>query len=389
MAEKNSKDDKRPIIKKVKKVAGHGHHGGAWKVAYADFVTAMMAFFLLLWLLSTSSKATLEGLAEFFTPTEGIKDSQGIGFKGGLAESEDGALRANLSNPGLVAGHSMQGQVPDDPNLPKIDAEQEANILKKGANEVEKKFSQDASLQEYKDNVNVRQTSEGLQIDIMDSDKYGIFERGSSRLTLQGRTIVEAMVPILRKMPNFISVAGHTDASPTEAGQASYTNWELSADRAQAVRRFLVSAGMERERTKKVIGFADRDLYVPKEPRSPKNRRIALTLLKGSHLLIPDVALSKEEAAAPAPAMPTTSTPEAEPTAEAAPAPEAGVHPEATGHEDAPAASPAAATAAPAVEAPNKEAPAAPAPAEAAHPEAAHPEASPATTEAPAAASAH
>ena len=299
MAEKkDSKDDKkRPIIiKKIKKVSGHGHHGGAWKVAYADFVTAMMAFFLLLWLISTSSKDTLAGLAEYFTPTEGIKDSQGIGFKGGKSDDDLGTMKNKLSAPGLVSGRTPTGVAPDNPeNQSQVQGDQEANLFKQGATALEQKFTHDTALQQFRDNVSAQQTPDGLQIDIMDSDKYSMFDRGTARLTTQGRLILGAMVPIVKKMPNFITITGHTDASPAETGQAEYTNWELSADRAQTVRRFLLDSGLEQERTQKVIGMADRQLYTPQDPRGPKNRRVALVLLKGSHILIPDAALPKAQ----------------------------------------------------------------------------------------------
>ncbi len=305
MAAKGGKDDgKRPIIIKKIKKGGHGHHGGAWKVAYADFVTAMMAFFLLLWLLSSSSKATLEGLAEYFTPTTGVKDSMGIGFKGGTSDAKDGISKSNMSQPGLVSGRTPQGMIPETDDAKPQETEQEASLRKQSAAEIEKKFTEDSALKQYKDNINVRQTAEGLEINIMDSEKYSMFERGSAQLTEHGRTIITTITPILRKMPNYMSIAGHTDASPAETGQANYSNWELSADRGQSVRRFLAQSGMEGERPKKVTGMADKELYTPEEPRGPKNRRVALVMLKGSHILIPDAAVPKADAPAETPAAP-------------------------------------------------------------------------------------
>ena len=291
-AGKNKDDEKRPIIiKKIKKGGHGGHHGGAWKVAYADFVTAMMAFFLLLWLLASSSKAKLEGLAEFFTPTVGIKDSQGIGFNGGVSESEQGKAKTDHAKPALVTGNTPTGDIPETPEKSKAESDQEAELFKKGQTAIEQAVSQDKTLQQYKDNVQATMTPEGLRIDIMDSDKYAMFERGKAVLTEHGKTIIGRMTGILKKMPNNTAITGHTDASPNEGGRADYTNWELSSDRAQTTRRFMVQSGMENERAKKVTGMADKELLVPSEPRGAKNRRISILMLKGSHILIPDGAV--------------------------------------------------------------------------------------------------
>lgn len=312
MAAGKKDDGKRPIIIKKIKKGGHGHHGGAWKVAYADFVTAMMAFFLLLWLLSTSSKSKLEGLAEFFTPTVGIKDSMGIGFKGGSANSEVGIAKDKTAAPGLVSGRAPTGVAPETPeNTSKSESDQDANLFKQGATAIEQTFAKDGALQQYQDNISVSQTPDGLRIDVMDSNKFGMFEPGTAKLTVHGQTILARVAELVKKMPNFMAVAGHTDASPAETGRADYTNWELSSDRAQSARRFLTKSGLEAERAKKVTGMADRELMTPQEPRGPKNRRVSITMLRGSHILIPDAAMPK---AAPIDAVP------AQPASPAAPA---------------------------------------------------------------------
>lgn len=306
-----SKDGQRPIIvKKVKKVAG-GHHGGAWKVAYADFVTAMMAFFLLLWLLSTSSKATLEGLSEYFTPTQGIKDSQGIGFKGGISADVDGTAKSTKSQPGVVTGQTPSGVVADNPDI-KSDTESEAedNLFRDGGKAVDQAFTQDKELSQYQENISTTQTPEGLRIDITDTDKYAMFDRGNAELTEHGQKIMARIVTIIKKMPNYMAIYGHTDASPTEAGKQNYTNWELSSDRAQAARRFMLKSGMEPERPKKIIGMADKELFTPNEPRGPKNRRISIVLMRGSHILIPDAAIP-----APSEGQPHVASPKAMPQA--------------------------------------------------------------------------
>ncbi len=295
---KEKDEAKRPIIvKKIKKVAG-GHHGGAWKVAYADFVTAMMAFFLLLWLLSTSSKATLEGIAEYFTPTIGVTGAQGIGFKGGASATAVGTAKSDMSNPGVVTGATPAGAVSKAPEMQApTENHEDDNLFKQGGDAIQQAFTQDKSLSQYQQNISVEQTAEGLKIDLMDSDKYPMFEPHSATLTVHGQAILARMAPLIKKMPNYMSVTGHTDASPAEAGnaQTGYTNWELSADRANMTRRYLEKSGIEPERAKKVVGMADQELLVPGEPRNPRNRRVSIIMLRGSHILIPDAALSDQK----------------------------------------------------------------------------------------------
>lgn len=316
MAGGGKKDEgKRPIIIKKIKKGGHGHHGGAWKVAYADFVTAMMAFFLLLWLLSTSSKSKLEGLAEFFTPTTGVKGEKGIGFKGGTSDTTIGVSKSNTANPGVITGQAATGVTPDSVDQAKSEADQDANLFKQGATAIEQSFTKDESLKQYQDNINVQMTSEGLKIDVMDSDKFGMFEPGTARLTTHGQAILTRVSQLVKKLPNFMALSGHTDASPAETGRADYTNWELSSDRAQAARRFMTKAGLEPERSKKVTGMADRELFTPQEPRGPKNRRVSIIMLRGSHMLIPDAAIPKGADSAPEAAAPAAEQPAEAPAA--------------------------------------------------------------------------
>ena len=306
-------DDKAPII--VKKVIkkGGGHHGGAWKVAYADFVTAMMAFFLLLWLLSTSSKATLEGIAEYFTPTVGIKDAKGIGFKGGTTSTPIGIEQSNMAQPGVVTGATPMGVTPQDPDKrAPTPAEEEDNLFEKGSTAITQAFQKDPAVSQYANNIAISQTPEGMRIDIHDSDQYPMFETGSAQLTVHGQKVLGKMAGLLGKMPNYMSITGHTDGSPAEAGKPDYSNWELSSDRAQAARRYLVKSGVSSDQPEKVTGMADREMVLPSEPRSPQNRRITLVMLRGSHVMIPegavpatvsqDVTPPPKPAAAPAPA---------------------------------------------------------------------------------------
>ena len=303
MAGKDS--DKRPIIIKKIKKGGHGHHGGAWKVAYADFVTAMMAFFLLLWLLSTSSKAKLQGIAEYFTPTVGLKDGLGIGFKGGSSQSESGIAKNDAAQPGVVNGAVRSGEVAEsqDTKAP-VESDQDDKLFKEGGTAVEQAINNDKTLQAVRDQISVQQTPEGLKIDITDSDKYPMFIPQTATLTDMGKAVLGQMAKVIRKMPNYLAVIGHTDASTDEQGKADYTAWELSADRANAARRYLLKSGIDPQQPKKVTGSGDKELLLPNDPRSPRNRRVTLLMMRGSHILIPDAAVPGGAPSAPPPPKP-------------------------------------------------------------------------------------
>ncbi|MFO1242623.1 MAG: flagellar motor protein MotB [Rickettsiales bacterium] len=272
----------QPIIKKVYKLEG-GHHGGAWKVAYADFVTAMMAFFLLLWLLSTTSEAQKEAIADYFTPTIGLKDEMGIGFEGGATPNEEGVKKSDLMPPGVVVGQVQPGPTPETPKDTLIESDQDAKLFEKAEQAVKQAMESDPNLRDYKDNVIVEQSPEGLKIQIVDSDKDSMFEPGTSKLTEFGRNVLSSMAKIIAMMPNYISLTGHTDASAFSNGN-SYGNWELSADRANSSRRFLLTTGMPSQRVAKIVGLADKELLFPQTPRSPKNRRITIILLRGAYM---------------------------------------------------------------------------------------------------------
>ncbi len=275
---------KRPIIIKKIKKGGHAHHGGAWKVAYADFVTAMMAFFLMLWLLASASDAQLEGLAEYFTPTIGVKDSMGIGFAGGESPEKDGIKKTDLAPPGIVVGQPPQGLTPEDPTRDTLmEAEKDAKLFEKAEEAIKQAFESDPNMRDLSENIIVEQSPEGLKIDITDSDKHPMFETGRTSLTVYGQRTLSKMYEILKDTPNFISLTGHTDITPFGRNK-DYTNWELSADRANTARRYLVGIGMDPERPKKVVGMADAELLLPELPKSPRNRRISIILLRGAYM---------------------------------------------------------------------------------------------------------
>lgn len=322
------------IIKKIKK-GGHAHHGGAWKVAYADFVTAMMAFFLLLWLLSATSSSQKQGIAEYFTPTVGLKDSKGIGFNGGLSAGPKGNSRTDKTAVGLVVGQVKQGPDIDtpnmqqgkaDPNAPDAAHNEKSNddvvpdkeIMAQAEEDV-KQAMQEPELKDYNNNVVMQETPEGLKIDMIDDPQKPMFVPGTTTLTDMGKKVLDTMARVVVKTPNNISINGHTEA-PSGNVNPQYTVWELSSDRANSARRFLASTALEKERVVKIVGRADKELLVPNEPSNPRNRRITILVLRESYfrdpkevattrglITTPEAKLKKPDA--PQPAAPAATPP--------------------------------------------------------------------------------
>jgi chemotaxis protein MotB len=234
----DAKANAQPIIIIKKKAAHHGHHGGAWKVAYADFVTAMMAFFMVLWLMNSSTKIQ-ESVSGYFRDPVGYKKSVGTGVAG-LGES------LTLSK--------------DD--MPKL------------KDKIEQALREMPTFQEIKDQVKFTVTGEGLRIELLETDSGMFFESGNSNPSQHGRDLLSKIATELGKMPNQILIEGHTDSKPF-AGKV-YTNWELSADRANAARRLMQAAGVRMDQVVEVRGFADQHLFKTDEPTHPSNRRISL-----------------------------------------------------------------------------------------------------------------
>ena len=229
-----------PPIIIIKKKGGHGgHHGGAWKVAYADFVTAMMALFIVLWLMS-SSKQTQLAISGYF------KDPSGTGNKLGST----------------VAGTG------EAPPVPKQD-------MAKLKDQLQKTIQKINDLDKLKKNIEMTVTAEGLRIELLESEKGTFFESGSSKLNDSGQELLTLMAAELGKVPNHISLEGHTDAKPF-TGRGNYSNWELSADRANAARRLMQLTGLRGDQVSQVRGFADQRLRNLKDPLDPANRRISI-----------------------------------------------------------------------------------------------------------------
>ena len=232
-------DETRPIII-IKKKSGHaGHHGGAWKVAYADFVTAMMALFIVLWLLNTS-KPVREAIAGYFRDPAGTA----------------GKLGTSTAGPGAQV----------------VVAKDDMSKLKE---EIEKAISHMPNFDKLKDQIEIKVTPEGLRIELLESAKGTFFDLGSPEPNQNGEELLDLLAGELGKLPNKISIEGHTDSKPY-SGKRNYGNWKLSTDRANSARRLMQQQGLGEKQIAQVRGFADQLLRKPENPVDPSNRRISL-----------------------------------------------------------------------------------------------------------------
>jgi len=290
-------DNQPPIIiKKVKKGGDHGHHGGAWKLAYADFVTAMMAFFLLLWLLSATTEVQKEGIADYFTPTFASKSTSGAnGVLGGNSVTSDdgaqssGSVVVTLANPSAASDNqtATTPQTPDDDAINKAIAEREEEMFKDAEKELTDAIQNTPDLRSFADNLIIDRTPEGMRIQIVDQNRRSMFPSGSAEPYPRTKQILQLVAKIIMKLPNRISIAGHTDSQPI-ANRPDYSNWELSSDRANASRRVLREAGVPVTRIAEVKGLADTEPLFPEDTTLPSNRRISITLLREAPVLPPN-----------------------------------------------------------------------------------------------------
>lgn len=284
-------DDVVPIIVKKVKKGGHGAHGGAWKVAYADFVTAMMAFFLLLWLLNVTTTEQKEGLSDYFAPTtSSVSQSGAGGMLGGRSMQVDGARLSDTGAPSVISSIKPPEQgKKDDGEAAKTREMDEAELLAKLAKIEEASFEQarkeirqaiakDPQLSGLEDNIIIDMTPEGLRIQIVDQFNESMFESGSSKITGRVLKLVSMIARSISELPNSLSISGHTDSSSYNG--SDYGNWELSSDRANASRRALLEAGLSPDRIDKVAGRADIDPLIADDPSNPGNRRISIVLLR-------------------------------------------------------------------------------------------------------------
>jgi chemotaxis protein MotB len=257
-------DNLRPIVvKRIKKVAG-GHHGGAWKIAYADFVTAMMAFFLLMWLLGSTAKGDLQGIAEYFSTPLKVAMAGGSGAGDSSSVIQGGGRDLTRK----------EGQVKKQ-ELERI----EADKLKGLKSRIEAAIEANATLRQFKKQLLMDITTEGLRIQIVDAQNRPMFASAKAELQPYTRDILREIGRVLNDMPNKISLSGHTDATPYSTGDKGYSNWELSADRANASRRELIAGGMEDGKVVRVVGLSSAVLMDQQNPLNPINRRISIIVM--------------------------------------------------------------------------------------------------------------
>ena len=319
-------DKKQPIIiKKITKKAAHGHHGGSWKIAYADFVTAMMAFFLLMWLLNATSEQQKRGIANYFSPVSiGVQGGGNWGVMGGMSIADSkGSLSSSSSHiqvkpqPTREKGLGATGKAKEKTDAAetiKNKPEEKINELQKGESkqlaqvslrenehqplvsgqqqnreqeqksfeaikdQIKQSIQQTPDLKDLFNNLTIDQTEEGLRIQIIDRDKRPMFPNGSSRMYQQMKELLEKVADAIQTVPNKISISGHTDASPY-SNDRTFSNWELSTERANASRRVLKENGVSDDRFQSIVGRADKELFNKADPKSEENRRISIVLL--------------------------------------------------------------------------------------------------------------
>jgi chemotaxis protein MotB len=287
-------EEPRPIIIKKIRKGGHAHHGGSWKVAFADFATAMMAFFLLMWLMEATTEEQRGAISEYFnnpsdvqgaSPVPSPSPIQGPGgastsmikLGGGMELHHDPAAPSPIAlpTPGVQTATRPDDDAArkDEEVNEKLDNERLAALL----DALKKAIDERESLAKYKDQILLDVTPEGVRIQIIDHERRSMFPLGSARLENFSSDIIKELAHIISSVPNRISISGHTDMKPYVA--VNYTNWELSADRANAARRALIAGGLPAEKIGRVVGLASSVLLDASQPESPVNRRISIVVM--------------------------------------------------------------------------------------------------------------
>lgn len=276
-------DDKKHtiVVKRIKK-GGHGHHGGAWKVALADFVTAMMAFFLLMWLLEATTEEQLGAIAEYFRNPSAVEgasatpsSSPSIQGPGGASDSMI-ELGGTMDVPKGRDGEPWKKGSPEE--LERLALELERKRLEDLMAQLKAALERSQALKPFKDQLLLDITPEGLRIQIVDKENRPMFDLGSAQLKGYTVKILHELAKFINEVPNRISISGHTDARPY-VKRADYSNWELSTDRANAARRELVRGGMDPKKIGRIVGFASTVLFDKQDPYNPINRRISIIVM--------------------------------------------------------------------------------------------------------------
>ncbi|MGF7188181.1 flagellar motor protein MotB [Robbsia andropogonis] len=276
------------IIRRKSKGHHGGHHGGAWKIAYADFVTAMMAFFLLMWLLGSTTKGEKAGIADYFNTPLRVALTGGSYSGGATSILNGGGADMTKSNIGDVK-HEDPVKSKAKPSSPLDEKKQQtkADDLRKLSalkQKIEQLIDQNIKLKPFKNQIRLDITSEGLRIQITDAQNRPMFASGSSVLAPYTKSILDEIGVALNDVENRVSVAGHTDSAPYSGGEKGYSNWELSSERANAARRELIAGGMNERKVIQVRGLADALPLDLKDPAAPMNRRISILVLNHESL---------------------------------------------------------------------------------------------------------
>jgi chemotaxis protein MotB len=275
-----SDDSQQPIVVKKIKKGGGGAHGGAWKIAYADFVTAMMAFFLLMWLLGSTTKGDLKGIADYFnTPLK-------VALLGGSGSGDSSSvIQGGGEDLTRTHGQVKKGEVESPSkkiNLQALKADfekKEKERLEGLKGDIEALIEASPALKQFKNQMLLDITTEGLRIQIVDEQNRPMFDSASSELKPYTKQILREIGPVLNKVENRISLSGHTDATPYAGGDKGFGNWELSTNRANASRREMVTGGLVDAKVLRVVGFASTVLFDKAQPGSAINRRISIVVL--------------------------------------------------------------------------------------------------------------
>tara|TARA_R110000868_G_scaffold291517_2_gene551920 strand:+ start:48712 stop:49671 length:960 start_codon:yes stop_codon:yes gene_type:complete len=262
--------EEQPIIVKRKKVVAAGHHGGSWKVAFADFATAMMAFFLVLWLTATASPEQKLAVEGYFRDPVGFTE-------GGSPNPVDLDGSASVINEASPDIESSQIQI-EDQVVDELSETLEQRRMEELFQELKDRIEQNKTLQEFKDQLLIDITDEGLRIQIVDRSGRPMFDSGRAELKYYSQDILFELAKTLGSVDNRLSITGHTDSTPF-SGRPGYTNWELSADRANTARRALVAGGVRGEQIARVVGLSDSVLFDQEDPTAPVNRRISIIVL--------------------------------------------------------------------------------------------------------------
>jgi chemotaxis protein MotB len=270
----------QPIVVKRIRKAKHVAHGGAWKIAYADFVTAMMAFFLLMWLLGSTTQGDLNGIAEYFrTPLK-------VALSGGHGSGDSSSvIQGGGTDLTRTVGARPRGDIEERQrklNLQALRAElraAEKKRLTRLKSQLEEAITRNVKLAELRSQIKLDLTADGLRIQIVDDQNRPMFDNGRATVKEYMRDLLREIASVLNSVENRVSISGHTDSAPYGSGERGYSNWELSADRANASRQELVAAGMVESKVVRVIGLGSTVMYDVANPRSPMNRRISIVVL--------------------------------------------------------------------------------------------------------------